>query len=267
MPEPVRAAAFSDFDETYLAHSGTPEEIRAREVLEEYLADASQRNGLLFGWVTGSSLTSVLDKVRAHRLRTLPHFIACSLGTELYITDGEALCPDPEWLRRMPSSNRVGYLASQVVHELEARGVPLVPQGCRTSDSLVKSYYYQAQDAETDAHHLALIRRTTSRLSLGVNVSRCNPAAGDPEECYDVDLLPEGCGKRQILEYICSTYGVDSADTFAFGDSGNDLDMLTAAGRGVLVGNCTEEARDLHPHVSTRCYTDAILAELLKGLT
>lgn len=86
MPRHVEAVAFSDLDETYLAHTPTAAGVADREALEDYLVEAAGRHGLLFGWVTGSSLPSVMSKVRAHRLRMLPHFIACSLGTELLWT-------------------------------------------------------------------------------------------------------------------------------------------------------------------------------------
>lgn len=265
-PRTVRTVVFCDFDETYLAHAGTPEKIRSRRRLEDHLLETSERLGVLFGWVTGSSLDSVLRKAGTHGLRVLPHFLACSLGTEMYVTRDGSIRPDAGWQRGLPDGGHVAALAERAVRELGRLGVPLVPQDCRPPGSMTISHYYYAQDAERDARHLALIGQVAGRLSLGVNLSRCSPAAGDPENCYDVDFLPPGCGKRQIVEYVCRTHGVDPADAFAFGDSGNDLEMLAVVGRGVLVGNCTEEARRRHPHVSEWTHTDAILSELRRGL-
>ncbi|MFF3500224.1 HAD-IIB family hydrolase [Streptomyces sp. NPDC003247] len=266
LPRPVRAVAFSDFDETYLAHSPTEGERACREALEDFLAEAGERHGLLFGWVTGSSLSSVLRKARAHGLRTLPHFVACSLGTELLLSDAGELRPDPGWQRLLPDADSLGRSAGTVLRELSEAGVGLEPQPGRAPDSLVKSYYYRSRDPEADARNLAAVRDAAARGALGVNVSRCNPAVGDPADCYDVDLLPRACGKRQIVRYVCRTYGIDPADAFAFGDSGNDLEMLAAVGHGVLVGNCTEEARGRHPRVSDRCHSDAVLTTLRAGL-
>jgi kanosamine-6-phosphate phosphatase len=262
----VRAVAFSDFDETYLAHSATERERTCREALEDYLVEAGERYGLLFGWVTGSSLSSVLHKAHAHRLRTLPHFVACSLGTELLLSDGGELRPDPGWQRLLPDADSLGRSVRTVVQGLSDIGVSLDPQPGRARDSLVKSYYCRSRDPGSDARNLAAVREAAARGALGVNVSRCNPAAGDPSDCYDVDLLPRTCGKRQIVRYICRKYGIDPADAFAFGDSGNDLEMLAAVGHGVLVGNCTEEARSRHPRVSDRCHADAVLTTLRTGL-
>lgn len=266
VPRPVRAVAFSDFDETYLAHSPTEYERLCREALEDYLVEAGERHGLLFGWVTGSSLASVLRKARAHGLRTLPHFVACSLGTELLLSDGGDLRPDPGWLRLLPDPESLASSVRAVVRELADSGVGLEPQPGRAPDSLVKSYYYRSRDPETDARNLAAVREAAARGAPGVSVSRCNPSAGDPADSYDVDFLPRTCGKRQIVRYVCRKYGIDPADSFAFGDSGNDLEMLAAVGHGVLVGNCTEEARGRHPRVSDRCYSDAVLTTLRTGL-
>lgn len=264
VPRTVRTVVFSDFDETYLAHAGTPGHVRSRRRLESYLAEAGARQGVLFGWVTGSSLDSVLRKAGTHGLRVLPHFLACSLGTELYTVRDGALRPDPGWQRGLPDSAHIAALAEQAVRELRLRGVPLVPQHNRPPGTKVISHYYYAQDAERDARHLALVGQVAESLSLGVSLSRCSPAAGDPENCYDVDFLPPACGKRRIVEYVCRAHGVDPADAFAFGDSGNDLEMLASVGRGVLVGNCTEEARSRHPRVSAWSHTDAIFYELRK---
>ncbi|MCV2463457.1 HAD-IIB family hydrolase [Streptomyces sp. ICN988] len=258
--------AFCDFDETYLAHSATERERACREALEDYLAEAGERHGLLFGWVTGSPLPSVLRKARVHGLRTLPHFVACSLGTELLLSDGGELRPDPDWQRLLPNVDSLGRSAGAVIQELSDIGVGLEPQPGRAPDSLVKSYYCRSRDPGTDARNLAAVREAAARGALGVNVSRCNPAAGDPADCYDVDLLPRTCGKRQIVQYVCRKYGIDPADAFAFGDSGNDLEMLATVGHGVLVGNCTEEARSRHPRVSNRCHSDAVLTTLRTGL-
>ncbi|MGC0332337.1 kanosamine-6-phosphate phosphatase [Streptomyces sp. SAI-170] len=265
-PAPVRTIAFSDFDETYLAHTPTPARIADRQALEDYLAEAASRHGLLFGWVTGSSLTSVLDKVRAHGLRTLPHFVACSLGTELLVTDGHELRPEPGWQRRLPSPADVTARADTVVRELAAQGVALEPQPGRAPDSLVKSFYHYSRDPDADARALARVAPVAARFGLAAQTNRCNPGAGDPEDAYDVDLLPPGCGKRHIVAYVCALHGVDPADAFAFGDSGNDLEMLAAVGHGLLVGNGTQEARERHPQVSERLYADAVLTALRAGL-
>ena len=46
-----RWVVFADFDETYLAHDGSPERRRDRRSLEQLLLEEAASLGLVFGWV------------------------------------------------------------------------------------------------------------------------------------------------------------------------------------------------------------------------
>ncbi len=58
-----------------------------------------------------------------------------------------------------------------------------------------------------------------------------------------IDLVPIDCGKgigvRKILEY----YGIPREEAIAFGDGGNDIEMLREAGTGVAMGNATDHVK------------------------
>lgn len=51
------------------------------------------------------------------------------------------------------------------------------------------------------------------------------------------DIIPADGGKPVGVELLCRHYGIDAADTMAFGDGGNDADMLRCTGIGVSMGN------------------------------
>ena len=53
---------------------------------------------------------------------------------------------------------------------------------------------------------------------------------------------PEGT-KASALKFLCERWEIDPAHTIAFGDAENDIDMLSFAGLGVVVGGMTEEVR------------------------
>jgi Cof subfamily protein (haloacid dehalogenase superfamily) len=53
---------------------------------------------------------------------------------------------------------------------------------------------------------------------------------------------PEGT-KASALKFLCERWEIDPAHTLAFGDAENDIDMLSFAGLGVVVGGMTEEVR------------------------
>lgn len=67
------------------------------------------------------------------------------------------------------------------------------------------------------------------------------------------------CGKRNVVRHLCARFGVAPERTLAFGDSGNDLEILGAVRHGYLVANCTPEARSRFPQVSPHPHVRALL--------
>jgi Cof subfamily protein (haloacid dehalogenase superfamily) len=62
-----------------------------------------------------------------------------------------------------------------------------------------------------------------------------------------LDLLPRGVSKRSALERLAARLGIAQEETMAIGDNWNDEAMLDWAGTGVLMGNATEELRNMAP--------------------
>ncbi len=60
-----------------------------------------------------------------------------------------------------------------------------------------------------------------------------------------LDILPAGCSKASALAYLAELRGCTLADVLAIGDNWNDLPMLQAAGKAVLMGNAPEELQQL----------------------
>lgn len=64
------------------------------------------------------------------------------------------------------------------------------------------------------------------------------------------EMVPQGFGKETGMKRLCGMLGVDIADTYAFGDSANDVAMLKAAGVGVAMGNGSDIAKAAADHVT-----------------
>ena len=64
------------------------------------------------------------------------------------------------------------------------------------------------------------------------------------------EMVPNGFGKEIGMQKMCGLIGVDIADTYAFGDSANDVAMLKAAGVGVAMGNGSDIAKAAADHVT-----------------
>ncbi|SEN52633.1 sucrose-phosphate synthase [Loktanella fryxellensis] len=81
-----------------------------------------------------------------------------------------------------------------------------------------------------------------------------------------IDVLPVAGGKGQALRHLARSVGLRMTDVIAAGDSGNDVDMLLACGRGIVVGNALPEIAMLRdvPHLYHATANHA--AGVLEGL-
>ncbi|MGT2929959.1 Cof-type HAD-IIB family hydrolase [Streptococcus dentasini] len=55
-----------------------------------------------------------------------------------------------------------------------------------------------------------------------------------------IEVMAAGIDKGQAITALCAYYQVPKAETMAFGDNYNDLEMLETVGQGVVMGNAPE---------------------------
>ena len=60
---------------------------------------------------------------------------------------------------------------------------------------------------------------------------------------FFLEANPPGVSKGSSLELLCAERGLSMGDVMAFGDNGNDVTMIAAAGLGVAMGNAIPEAK------------------------
>ena len=60
-----------------------------------------------------------------------------------------------------------------------------------------------------------------------------------------LDILPAGCSKGAALLTLAADRDIDPAEILAIGDNWNDVSMLQAAGRAVLMDNAPEDLKTL----------------------
>ena len=58
-----------------------------------------------------------------------------------------------------------------------------------------------------------------------------------------IDIIPADGGKGRGIEHVLEYYGFDKSQSLAFGDGGNDIEMLQAVGTGVAMGNATDDLK------------------------
>jgi len=57
------------------------------------------------------------------------------------------------------------------------------------------------------------------------------------------DIIPRNSGKGTAVNAVLRHYGFTKEEAIAFGDGKNDIEMLSAAGTGVAMGNAKEETK------------------------
>ncbi|NMM98217.1 Cof-type HAD-IIB family hydrolase [Bifidobacterium olomucense] len=77
------------------------------------------------------------------------------------------------------------------------------------------------------------------------------------------DLIPADGGKPRGIQRFMKHYGIAREQTMAFGDGGNDTDMLAFAGIGVAMGNATAEPKAAADYITDDVDHDGVLNALL----
>lgn len=78
------------------------------------------------------------------------------------------------------------------------------------------------------------------------------------------DITCKGVDKAMGIEVMTRHFGIDLADTIAFGDGGNDIPMLRKAGIGVAMGNASPEVKANADLVTAEVSADGIYKALKK---
>lgn len=65
-----------------------------------------------------------------------------------------------------------------------------------------------------------------------------------------MEIVPKGCSKGTGILKVCEKLGISPADTYAFGDSANDLPMFEAAGYSIAMGNASGLAKKKAAYVT-----------------
>lgn len=73
-----------------------------------------------------------------------------------------------------------------------------------------------------------------------------------------MEVVPRGYSKATAIAFLCERLGVDRSETFAFGDSANDLAMLDFVGTGIVMGNGTDVAKAHGDYITDDIHQDGI---------
>lgn len=82
-----------------------------------------------------------------------------------------------------------------------------------------------------------------------------------------MEATAAGVDKSTAIRDFCLTLGISAERTMAFGDNGNDVTMLRAAGVGVAMGNAIQEAKEAADIVTSSHDEEGIARVLAEHFT
>ena len=220
---------FTDFDETLLPKNAEVD----RESLAR-LENLIKRRGYIYSWISGANYEYLVRRSK-NVVSEWPRFISSSLGSELHIHTGAGkFAPLHEWqiyLEENGVSEGSLGLCVDLLHQ-EFSGIEL--QRSDFQGKYKRSFYYpnRIESDILDKFNLMIIQ-----FGYRTVVTKCSPMSGDPDGYYDVDLLPLSAGKGMSVEFIKRYCRYDGHVSFGFGDSENDLEMLSVVDYPFWVGN------------------------------
>ena len=101
----------------------------------------------------------------------------------------------------------------------------VAPEAIRGMDVMQAIAFFTADDEQ----------RIMNELIPGCDIARWHPAFAD--------CIRRGTSKAYGIDQICRHYDIDISDTMAFGDGGNDIEMLRHAGIGIAMGNAPDDVK------------------------
>lgn len=76
------------------------------------------------------------------------------------------------------------------------------------------------------------------------------------------DIIPADGGKPKGMDVMLAHFGLTPEESMAFGDGGNDLDMLAHASIGVAMGNATDKAKAAADYITDDVDCDGVAKAL-----
>jgi sucrose-phosphate synthase len=174
---------------------------------------------LAFGVATGRSLQEAERLLREWH-QPDPRVLITSVGSEIYWRKGARLTADMDFVAWIDAD------WDPVAFDDRVAVIPGVERQPSVEQRRHKRSYFVEESAA-----IAAVRSAVADLPVRVIHSHGRL----------LDILPQRAGKGAAMTWVAERLGIAQEDVYAAGDSGNDLDMLSAVRNGIVVANHSAE--------------------------
>ena len=193
------------------------------------LTELIRQQSVTLVYVTGRHLALTLDAMEQHRL-PLPDWLIADVGTSMFRRNSESeFILMSDYLSHLQEMQPVTALADLREKITMVPGVRLQEpekQGAFKLSLYVDATRLVALQARIEAN-------LESMSAVWRVIFRVDPFTGNGL----IDLLPAGVSKAYALDWWIRNHHTDTQHMVFAGDSGNDLAVLTAGYRAIIVGN------------------------------
>lgn len=225
-----------------------------------------EQKGIVVGIVTGRFYEELDEVIEKLKLREYNGFVASSNGLEIHdFLDGEIKC-----FTRLSKDEVKELIEEAKKHHM----ISYVWQNGRYSMfdiSFMNGLKKLASVIPFNVHYIRALRETEFEKSISLEVPLYDKVcfAGLPilklkksilkqhpeYRFYDVgrlgtELCKKDVGKLEAIQFICRKKNTSINCVMAFGDNGNDVDLLASCGYGVAMKNGSAQAKKAAKYIS-----------------
>jgi Cof subfamily protein (haloacid dehalogenase superfamily) len=173
---------------------------------------------------------------------------ALSKGTDIHVSlyhEDEWIAPKVDyWTEREQKITKVNARIGNVSEVLE-----------EWDKNQSGAHKVMCMGPESEIHFME--QQLNERFSNHIHIYRSRPTY--------LELAPKSISKATALDLLLQKhYGLQLADTMAFGDNYNDIEMLQAAGLGIAVDNARDEVKAVANEITLKSTDDGVAASIEK---
>ncbi|MGI5989148.1 MAG: HAD family hydrolase [Lachnospiraceae bacterium] len=221
-----------------------------------------RESGLFSGYIAGAGAYVELDG-KVLRDRPMPSGLCVRVMEWLQENDADFICECNDFMYEYRNSinnlidGAVARLGEGKRQKIEANYARIVRQFCTRHFSHEEAVRF-AQVHKVNKILYYHSKSTVEEMKQGMPGCRVLPSSFLKGESGVGEISEEGITKADGVKLIREALGLPESQTMAFGDGSNDVEMMSAVGFSVAMGNANEDVKEMADYVTTDYDKDGI---------